>query len=114
MGVVIGKPRLYFTQQPTEPSKQPIRIRYLGHVTGYQPIRDQYFPIWSIPGVYKTNYSPPVAYHIILGVPEDYTRVKHPWFQVGVYKGISVITPLIIWPDVRKVDEGVNRQRNSE
>eukprot|EP00116_Pleurobrachia_bachei_P016689 sb/3476951/ len=23
-------------------SKQPIRSRYLGHVTGYQPIRDQY------------------------------------------------------------------------
>eukprot|EP00116_Pleurobrachia_bachei_P015530 sb/3475792/ len=26
-----------------ETSKQPIRTRYLGHVTGYQPIRDQYF-----------------------------------------------------------------------
>eukprot|EP00116_Pleurobrachia_bachei_P016486 sb/3476748/ len=25
--------------------KQPIRTRYLGHVTGYQPIRDQYFLI---------------------------------------------------------------------
>ena len=23
-------------------SKQPIRTRYSGHVTGYQPIRDQY------------------------------------------------------------------------
>ena len=23
---------------------QPIRTRYLGHVTGYQPIRDRYFP----------------------------------------------------------------------
>eukprot|EP00116_Pleurobrachia_bachei_P017079 sb/3477341/ len=23
--------------------KQPIRIRYLGHVTAYQPIRDQYY-----------------------------------------------------------------------
>eukprot|EP00116_Pleurobrachia_bachei_P016983 sb/3477245/ len=29
-------------QEPTEISKQPIRTRYLGHVTGYQPIRDQY------------------------------------------------------------------------
>eukprot|EP00116_Pleurobrachia_bachei_P010365 sb/3470627/ len=26
-------------------SKQPIRTRYLGHVTGYQPIRDQYLLI---------------------------------------------------------------------
>ena len=31
-------------QQPTGSSiKQPIRARYLGHVIGYQPIRDQYF-----------------------------------------------------------------------
>eukprot|EP00116_Pleurobrachia_bachei_P013937 sb/3474199/ len=30
-------------QEPTETSKQPIRTRYLGHVTGYQPIRVQYF-----------------------------------------------------------------------
>ena len=29
--------------EQTEPSKQPIRARYLGHMTGYQPIRDQYF-----------------------------------------------------------------------
>eukprot|EP00116_Pleurobrachia_bachei_P009825 sb/3470087/ len=28
-------------QEPTETSKQPIRTRYLGHVTDYQPIRDQ-------------------------------------------------------------------------
>eukprot|EP00116_Pleurobrachia_bachei_P014629 sb/3474891/ len=30
--------------EPTDTSKQPIRTRYLGHVTGYQPIRDQYSP----------------------------------------------------------------------
>eukprot|EP00116_Pleurobrachia_bachei_P006883 sb/3467145/ len=30
-------------QEPTRPSKQPMRTRYLGHVTGYQPIRYQYF-----------------------------------------------------------------------
>ena len=34
----------------TDTSKQPIRTRYFGHVTGYQPIRDQYFPIRSVPG----------------------------------------------------------------
>ena len=27
----------------------PIRSRYLGHVTGYRPIRDQYFLIQSVP-----------------------------------------------------------------
>ena len=31
------------SQEPTESSKQSIRARYLRHVTGYQPIRDQYF-----------------------------------------------------------------------
>eukprot|EP00116_Pleurobrachia_bachei_P002404 sb/3462666/ len=36
-------------QQPTDTSKQPIKTRYLGHVTGYQPIRDQYFLIRSVP-----------------------------------------------------------------
>eukprot|EP00116_Pleurobrachia_bachei_P003024 sb/3463286/ len=36
-------------QEPTETGKQPIRTRYLGHVTGYQPIRDQYFLIRSVP-----------------------------------------------------------------
>eukprot|EP00116_Pleurobrachia_bachei_P001816 sb/3462078/ len=36
-------------QKPTETSKQPIRTRYLGHLTGYQPIRDQYFLIRSVP-----------------------------------------------------------------
>ena len=29
--------------------KRPIRTRYLGHVTGYQPIRQQYFQIWLVP-----------------------------------------------------------------
>ena len=29
--------------------KQPIKTRYLGHVTGYQPIRDQFFLIRQVP-----------------------------------------------------------------
>ena len=28
--------------------EQPIRTRYLGHVTDYQPIRDQYFLVFCI------------------------------------------------------------------
>eukprot|EP00116_Pleurobrachia_bachei_P017676 sb/3477938/ len=32
----------------TEISKQPIRTRYLDHVTGYQPIKDRYFLIRSV------------------------------------------------------------------
>ena len=42
-------------QEHTEPSKQPTRTRYLGHVTGYQPIRDQYFLVRSVPAPPKTK-----------------------------------------------------------
>eukprot|EP00116_Pleurobrachia_bachei_P013906 sb/3474168/ len=38
-----GKWVIPYHQEPTETSKQPIRTRYLDHVTGYQPISDQYF-----------------------------------------------------------------------
>ena len=41
-------------QETTEPSKQPIRSRCLDHVTGYQPIKDQYLLIRSVPGEYFT------------------------------------------------------------
>eukprot|EP00116_Pleurobrachia_bachei_P006062 sb/3466324/ len=30
-------------KSPDHPVQEPIRTRHLGHVTGYQPIRDQYF-----------------------------------------------------------------------
>eukprot|EP00116_Pleurobrachia_bachei_P006184 sb/3466446/ len=40
-------PSIPSKQEPTETSRQPIRTRYLGHVTGYQPIRGQYFLNWS-------------------------------------------------------------------
>ena len=45
--IVSGDPR-YIEQEQTEPNKQPIRACYLGHVTDYQPIRDQYFLIRSV------------------------------------------------------------------
>ena len=45
-------------QEPTESIKQPIRARYLGHVTGYHPIRDQYFLVRSVPaGKIKLGFS---------------------------------------------------------
>ena len=34
-----GNPRSTNYQEPTDTSKQPIITHYLGHVTGYQPIR---------------------------------------------------------------------------
>eukprot|EP00116_Pleurobrachia_bachei_P018045 sb/3478307/ len=46
--VLIGPAECTY-QEPTEISKQQIRTRYLGHVTCYQPIRDQYFLIPNSP-----------------------------------------------------------------
>eukprot|EP00116_Pleurobrachia_bachei_P004247 sb/3464509/ len=50
------RPRKDFTdsqrstlEEPTETSKQPIKTRYLCHMTGYQPIRDQFFMTRSVP-----------------------------------------------------------------
>eukprot|EP00116_Pleurobrachia_bachei_P003634 sb/3463896/ len=39
----------------TETSRQPIRTHYLGHMTGYQPIRDQNFLIRSVPDTQLRN-----------------------------------------------------------
>eukprot|EP00116_Pleurobrachia_bachei_P002713 sb/3462975/ len=46
-------------QEPTETSKQPLRTRYLGHVIGYQPIRDQYLLILSVSASNSSLLSPP-------------------------------------------------------
>eukprot|EP00116_Pleurobrachia_bachei_P002445 sb/3462707/ len=43
--------------EPSDTSKQPIRTRYLGHVTGYQPTRDQYFLIRSVPAEFLQSSS---------------------------------------------------------
>eukprot|EP00116_Pleurobrachia_bachei_P014115 sb/3474377/ len=49
-------------------AEQPIRTRYLGHVTGYQPIRDQYFLIRLQWNMKKTIRRPtkPNIYCVIL------------------------------------------------
>eukprot|EP00116_Pleurobrachia_bachei_P007734 sb/3467996/ len=47
--IIIMEAFMPIYQEPTETNKRPIGTRYLGHVTGSQPIRDQYFLIWSMP-----------------------------------------------------------------
>eukprot|EP00116_Pleurobrachia_bachei_P001726 sb/3461988/ len=42
--VVVLIPSVTFPLTSNRPTQQPIRTRYLGHMTGYQPIRDQYSP----------------------------------------------------------------------
>ena len=52
-------------------SKQPIRaVRYLGHVSGYQPIRDQYFLIRLVPGCR-------LVYEYLYDLYTFYTRFIH-------------------------------------
>eukprot|EP00116_Pleurobrachia_bachei_P002114 sb/3462376/ len=60
-------------QEPTEASKQPIRTRYLGHVTGYQPINDQYFLIRSVPDAHTDT---PPSFSIYRSI-EDAKREPH-------------------------------------
>eukprot|EP00116_Pleurobrachia_bachei_P006228 sb/3466490/ len=55
LGIPVAIPPIVYTQEPTETSKQPIRTRYLGHVTGNQPIRTQLFLIRSVP-IYLFTY----------------------------------------------------------
>ena len=42
--------QVYVREIVTGTSKQPIKTCYLGLVTGYQPIWDQYFMVRSVPG----------------------------------------------------------------
>ena len=51
------KPCVTYWQELTDTSKQPIRTRYLGHVTGYPPIRDQHFLIRSVPVSWQLPHS---------------------------------------------------------
>eukprot|EP00116_Pleurobrachia_bachei_P018792 sb/3479054/ len=62
-------------QEPTDTSKQPIRTRYLGQVTGYQPIRDQYFLIRPVPGRLVVDLSKSSSQQYI-GVPPIHENAK--------------------------------------
>ena len=59
----------YTEQQLTEQRSQPIRARYLGNLTGYQPIRDQCFLIQTPPNSLpetSQNWREPSACPVIL------------------------------------------------
>ena len=50
------------SQELTESNKPPIRTRYLGHVTGYQPIRHQYFLVQTVPGLLDVLFEQTVVW----------------------------------------------------
>eukprot|EP00116_Pleurobrachia_bachei_P017939 sb/3478201/ len=68
-------------QEPTEISKQPIRTRYLV-VTGYQPIREQYFLIQSVPGMCLHVPLKPVSCTF-------YVEIIHNMYCVSRYSSIG-------------------------
>eukprot|EP00116_Pleurobrachia_bachei_P015642 sb/3475904/ len=74
--------------EPTESSKQPIRTRYLGHVTGYQPIRDQYFLIRSVSdspeiGVMGVSWSNQHTFQHSLSTPHTPPSTHHDHLLCG-------------------------------
>eukprot|EP00116_Pleurobrachia_bachei_P004941 sb/3465203/ len=70
----------------------PIRTRYLGHVTGYRRIRDQYFMIRSDPAKYGIENMPNVRDHDL----SVYLRLQGNGLSIGGYEP---------WPDM--LPEGV-------
>jgi hypothetical protein len=45
---------------------------------------------------------------IIFGVPENHTSLRAFRLDTRVYNSVGTITPLVIWPEIGKVDIGVN------
>eukprot|EP00116_Pleurobrachia_bachei_P007808 sb/3468070/ len=72
----------------TETSKQPLRTRYLGHMTGYQPIRNQYVFPDSVP-------SDPYLVTPDLVTPRFSDRINFPRYRkLTVFDPDVVPTPI--------------------
>eukprot|EP00116_Pleurobrachia_bachei_P015668 sb/3475930/ len=105
------------TEEPTDTGKQPIRIRYLSHVTGYQPIRDQYFLIRSVPGiivVLDRNYLVIGHFNMIIMASQfnDYPPTPHTELLfTSVFCAALSIAPII--GDIQTISVGVTLESNS-
>eukprot|EP00116_Pleurobrachia_bachei_P002578 sb/3462840/ len=73
---------IMMSQEPNETSKQPIRAHYLVHVIGYQPIRDQYFLIRSVPDDEPNETSKqPIRAHYLVHVI-GYQPIRDQYFLI--------------------------------
>eukprot|EP00116_Pleurobrachia_bachei_P017011 sb/3477273/ len=93
-------------QEPTETSKQPIRSRYIGHVIGYQPIRDQHFLIrvfiWDL---YKRWASPRKKLTKLVH-ETSYLDYSIPSFKVP--EGFKALAPPEVAPKIPEtLNEGI-------
>eukprot|EP00116_Pleurobrachia_bachei_P012440 sb/3472702/ len=111
--------------EPTKTSKIPIRTGYSGHVTGYQPTRDQYFSIRSVPGrylnieeLYELNYeltrNRPKQVNIIrtryLGHVTGYQPIRVPRTYSISVSGVPCSLPAVmvdVIESVRRVGAGL-------
>eukprot|EP00116_Pleurobrachia_bachei_P003486 sb/3463748/ len=85
-------------QESTDTSKQLIRARYLGHVTSYQPIRDQYFLIRSVPAPMDTSSSlqPTQEPPITIQSPTHELPIQSPPRQRIPVKVVSLKSPIAV------------------
>eukprot|EP00116_Pleurobrachia_bachei_P016989 sb/3477251/ len=74
-------------QEPAETSKQPIRTRYLGHVTGYQPITQG--PIFNDS---VGSWNPDNLFAVSIGVDRSVEL-----FALAVLYHNCPLTPFILW-----------------
>eukprot|EP00116_Pleurobrachia_bachei_P003381 sb/3463643/ len=90
---------LHFMPEPTDTSKQQIKTRYLGHVAGYQPIRDQYFLIRSVSvGLEISNFHQlqipkTINYHYLGGKEHNnYESSLHAGDKLGLERRTAFFT----------------------
>eukprot|EP00116_Pleurobrachia_bachei_P006455 sb/3466717/ len=84
----------FFHASITETSKQPIRTRYLGHVTGHQPIRDQYSLTSSSSSLSSSSLELPATCLSFHGSHRHTFKSNTPLISVSV--SISVSAPVSV------------------
>eukprot|EP00116_Pleurobrachia_bachei_P001577 sb/3461839/ len=90
-----------YLDQYCDLDKRPIRTRYLGHVTGYQPIMDQYFLIRSVPVPYIVPWPLfKISYYIRLSSKHFRWAFLGKWLEIeqnGLHHRFSQAILLVHW-----------------
>eukprot|EP00116_Pleurobrachia_bachei_P004980 sb/3465242/ len=103
-------------KEPTDTSKQPIGTRYLGHVTGYQPIREQYFLIRSVPGEENKIRTGPVDNRCFPPLAQKLSEFPWTFTNVGKVAVQLICSQLVTWdflPSLRNTNPLYSSLRNT-
>eukprot|EP00116_Pleurobrachia_bachei_P008721 sb/3468983/ len=100
----ISKGNALAVHEPTDTSKQPIRSRYLSHVTGYQPIRDlansiQYTHIWFVTLCPYMGTRLELLITIIHGYVLIVSRDAHIW---NITRVLPIYGGMLVWVNVKE------------